>query len=308
MLAMSIPAFAVPSPVSPDAQGHRNAGKLKAAHGVRKPANTKNSKRSAPREEHLASTAVATPPEKPLFGWPSLVTEARKYLGTNPTGQKKLWCATFMNFVLAKVGYAGTHSDAAKSFAQYGHRISEPKVGAIAVLTRGRSGGHVGIVTGIDGQGNPIIISGNHGHQVGEAVYSRARVIAYVMPSGEPTQVADRGAPGRPAEGGIDSPIAELLAAIEAEQSRADARTPATPPSPPAPAIPHRVVEQGGSQTMSAVARRELPLDPALANLFGIKDRAQPAQPARTTPQRQQRVEQPAQPNGLTRLVSALTR
>jgi uncharacterized protein (TIGR02594 family) len=305
MLTLSIPAFGVPSPVSPDAQTHRNAGKLKATHGAKKPANAKNANRSAPREEHLASTAVTAPPEKPMFGWPSLVTEARKYLGTNPTGQKKLWCATFMNFVLAKVGYAGTHSDAAKSFAQYGHRISEPKVGAIAVLTRGKNGGHVGIVTGIDGQGNPVIISGNHGHRVGEAVYSRARVIAYVMPSGEPTQVADRGAPGRPPEGGIDSPIAELLAAIDAEQSRTDARTPANPPAPP---VPHRVVEQGGSQTMSAVARRELPLDPALANLLGIKDRAQPAQPVRTAPQRQQRVEQTAQPNGLTRLVSALTR
>jgi uncharacterized protein (TIGR02594 family) len=308
VLTLSVPAFGVPSPVSPDAQTHRNAGKPKAAHGARKAANDKNAKRNASREERLPSTAVTAPPEKPLFGWPSLVTEARKYLGTNPTGQKKLWCATFMNFVLAKVGYAGTHSDAAKSFAQYGHRISEPKVGAIAVLTRGKSGGHVGIVTGIDGQGNPIIISGNHGHQVGEAVYSRARVIAYVMPSGEPTQVADRGAPGRPAEGGVDSPIAELLAAIEAEQSRADARMLPTPPAPQSPPVPHRVVEQGSSQTMSAVARRELPLDPALANLLGIKDRAQPALPLRTAPQRQQRVEQTAQPNGLTRLVSALTR
>src|SRR5476649_843464 len=106
---------------------------------------------------------MADAPKRPMFGWPALVSEARKYIGTNPTARTKLWCATFMNLVLAKVGYAGTHSDAAKSFAQYGHRISEPKVGAIAVLTRGRNGGHVGVVSGIDQQGNPIIISGNHG-------------------------------------------------------------------------------------------------------------------------------------------------
>src|SRR5690349_9595206 len=45
---------------------------------------------------------------------PVLVAEARKYMGTNPTERKRLWCATFMNFVLAKLGYAGTNSDAAR--------------------------------------------------------------------------------------------------------------------------------------------------------------------------------------------------
>ncbi len=76
-------------------------------------------------------------------------------MGTNPTARKRLWCATFMNMVLAKAGYAGTNSDAAKSFAYYGRRISEPRVGAIAVLSRGRRGGHVGVVSGVDSHGNP---------------------------------------------------------------------------------------------------------------------------------------------------------
>ena len=39
-----------------------------------------------------------------------------------------------------------------------------------------------GVVSGIDPSGNPIIISGNHGHKVGEGVYPRSRVYAYVMP------------------------------------------------------------------------------------------------------------------------------
>ena len=152
------------------------------------------------------------------------MSEARKYMGTNPTARKKLWCATFMNFVLAKAGYDGTHSDAAKSFAYYGRRISEPEVGAIAVLTRGKRGGHVGVVSGIDDHGNPIIISGNHNKRVGEAVYPRTRVIAYVMPTGHrppTTQLAARGSPDN-ATRGFDSPIAELLAAIEAEQNRGE--------------------------------------------------------------------------------------
>ena len=136
------------------------------------------------RYPHLERFSPARIAARSSTGWSTaLIGEARKYLGTNPTHRKRLWCATFMNFVLAKVGFAGTGSDAAKSFASYGERIHEPKVGAIAVLTRGRRGGHVGIVTGFDGRGNPILLSGNHGHRVGYGVYSRNRVIAYVLPT-----------------------------------------------------------------------------------------------------------------------------
>lgn len=116
------------------------------------------------------------------FGGSGLVAEARRYLGTNPTGRSSLWCGRFMNFVLERAGRKGTGSDMARSFASYGARVSGPQVGAIAVMSRGKSGGHVGIVSGIDADGNPIIISGNHGHRVAESAYPRGRVYAYVMP------------------------------------------------------------------------------------------------------------------------------
>jgi uncharacterized protein (TIGR02594 family) len=110
-----------------------------------------------------------------------VVAEARRWLGTNPTNRRSLWCGTFMNFVLERTGHKGTGSDLARSFASIGHRVSGPQVGAIAVMAR-RGGGHVGVVSGVDGNGNPIIISGNHGHRVAESVYPRGRVYAYVMP------------------------------------------------------------------------------------------------------------------------------
>ncbi|MGX7745050.1 TIGR02594 family protein [Rhodopseudomonas parapalustris] len=114
----------------------------------------------------------------------SLVAEARSFIGRgNPTGRRALWCARFMNMVLQRTGHQGTGSDMASSFARYGQRISGPQVGAIAVMSRGRRGGHVGVVSGIDPNGNPIVVSGNHGHRVAEAVYSRSRIYAYVMPS-----------------------------------------------------------------------------------------------------------------------------
>ena len=113
----------------------------------------------------------------------SLVAEARRHLGGNPTGRGSLWCARFMNMVLQQTGHRGTGSDMASSFAKYGTRVSGPQVGAIAVMRRGRSGGHVGIITGVDAKGNPIMISGNNGNRVREAPVSRGRIYAYVMPN-----------------------------------------------------------------------------------------------------------------------------
>jgi len=113
----------------------------------------------------------------------SLVSEARRHLGGNPTGRGSLWCARFMNMVLQQTGHRGTGSDMASSFANYGTRVSGPQVGAIAVMRRGRSGGHVGIITGVDASGNPIMISGNNGNRVREAPVSRGRIYAYVMPN-----------------------------------------------------------------------------------------------------------------------------
>jgi uncharacterized protein (TIGR02594 family) len=111
-----------------------------------------------------------------------VVAEARRYLGGNPTSRASLWCARFMNFVLERTGHHGTGSDMASSFASYGQRVSGPQVGAIAVMAR-RGGGHVGVVSGIDAQGNPIVISGNNGNRVREAPVSRGRIYAYVMPN-----------------------------------------------------------------------------------------------------------------------------
>jgi uncharacterized protein (TIGR02594 family) len=115
-------------------------------------------------------------------GGSGLVSEARRYIGGNPTGRGSLWCARFMNMVLQHTGHHGTGSDMASSFAHYGTRVSGPQVGAIAVMGR-RGGGHVGIITGIDAQGNPIMISGNNGNRVREAPISRGRIYAYVMPN-----------------------------------------------------------------------------------------------------------------------------
>lgn len=110
----------------------------------------------------------------------SLVSEARKYLGTNPTGRARLWCGAFMDMVLKRTGRPGG-GNLARAYARYGTRVSGPQVGAIAVTN---GGGHVGVVSGVDPNGNPIIVSGNHNRTVAEAVYPRGRIAVYVMPGG----------------------------------------------------------------------------------------------------------------------------
>ena len=101
-------------------------------------------------------------------GGTGLVAEARRYVGTNPTGRSRLWCGHFMNMVLERSGHRSSGSNMARSFASYGTRISGPQVGAIAVMSRGKRGGHVGVVSGIDANGNVTVISGNHGRRVAE--------------------------------------------------------------------------------------------------------------------------------------------
>jgi uncharacterized protein (TIGR02594 family) len=111
-----------------------------------------------------------------------LVSEARKYIGTNPTGRGSLWCGAFMDLVLKRTGHSGG-GNLARAYAHYGQRVSGPQVGAIAVMGR-RGGGHVGVVSGVDPNGNPIIVSGNHNHTVAESVYPAGRISAYVLPGG----------------------------------------------------------------------------------------------------------------------------
>jgi uncharacterized protein (TIGR02594 family) len=112
--------------------------------------------------------------------------EALKWMGATSrqvgVPYPDLWCADFVNFILRRTGHSATNSRAAKSFLDYGKRIETPRVGAIVVLSRGKNGGHVGIVRGTDGAGNIIVISGNHGNKVAESAYPKSRVLGYVIP------------------------------------------------------------------------------------------------------------------------------
>jgi uncharacterized protein (TIGR02594 family) len=110
-----------------------------------------------------------------------LIARARAYIGTNPTGWSRVWCGRFMAMIAPEAARRIHNPNFARDWARLPH--VSPHVGAIAVLARGRRGGHVGVVTGFDDRGNPRIVSGNHNRRVGEGIYPRSRVIAYVSAS-----------------------------------------------------------------------------------------------------------------------------
>jgi uncharacterized protein (TIGR02594 family) len=104
---------------------------------------------------------------------------AEHYRGTNPTGQKRAWCAVFANMVLKRTGYHGTGSAAAVSFARYGRPAAGPAPGVIAVWPH-----HVGFVVGSNGPGRIRVVSGNHNHRVEESTYATRGVMAFRYPDG----------------------------------------------------------------------------------------------------------------------------
>jgi len=104
-------------------------------------------------------------------------SRAASYIGTNPTGWGHRWCGKFMAMVAPNTAAKLKNPNLARNWATLPRTTAH--VGAIAVMGR-RGGGHVGIVTGFDENGNPRIVSGNHNHQVGEGVYPKGRIYAYV--------------------------------------------------------------------------------------------------------------------------------
>lgn len=68
----------------------------------------------------------------------------------------------------------------ARAWAREGTRASKGCIGCVAVLSRGRRGGHVGVVQAYDANGNPVIYSYANG-RLGwtTAAYPSGRVITY---------------------------------------------------------------------------------------------------------------------------------
>jgi len=200
LVALALCSAAIAASATPaSARSHHGGGRHAAHHArrhyghrhyrhmgraSRRDAGVAQMQTSGFADTHASFPSSAAPGGMAMSGGSSdIVAEARRYIGGNPTSRASLWCARFMNMVLERSGHRGTGSDLARSFASYGQRVSGPQIGAIAVMAR-RGGGHVGVVSGIDAAGNPILVSGNNRNRVVEAPIARGRIYAYVMPTG----------------------------------------------------------------------------------------------------------------------------
>jgi uncharacterized protein (TIGR02594 family) len=115
-----------------------------------------------------------------------VVSLAERYIGTNPTKMGRLWCANFLGMIEKKAGRSGSGSNFARSYATYGKSVSRSSVqpGDIAVMARGKRGGHVGYFVGWAGNGKAIIISGNsRGGKVSKGQYAASRIYAWRRPA-----------------------------------------------------------------------------------------------------------------------------
>jgi hypothetical protein len=122
---------------------------------------------------------AATGPTGSVFGAGGRPAARQPATGGRPSGCPPLWCGC--GLALKLFGKHVRELWPARAWLKCPH-VSGPVRGSIAVLSRGRRGGHVGIVRGVDANGNPIIFSGNHNRRWGTATYPRRRVIAYVRP------------------------------------------------------------------------------------------------------------------------------
>lgn len=143
-----------------------------------------------PRHHHhhhharVAKINVTEPQEQSFFGSfrsasSDVVGRARQFVGesAHQVGVRStLWCSAF----LRKVTGAQDVDDRALSWEKHQHIA--PQVGAVVTMGR-RGGGHVGVVSGFTAKGDPIVISGNHGHRVAESVYPRSRIRAWLSPT-----------------------------------------------------------------------------------------------------------------------------
>jgi hypothetical protein len=130
------------------------------------------------QEDRQKPAPHCCPENKGTYVGVPLVDKMDSYLGTNPTGWAHQWCAKFLGMVLGGLGLPTSGSNAAISYAHYGHSVP-PAPGAIAVMPH-----HVGVVRRVVGGGRVELVSGNTGgHRVGISVYSMHRILAFRAPA-----------------------------------------------------------------------------------------------------------------------------
>jgi uncharacterized protein (TIGR02594 family) len=102
------------------------------------------------------------------------------------------WCSGFVNWVMAQAGYGNTGNARAISWLNWGKKVTQPELGAIAIISHGGGKGHVGFVVGKQGN-NLLLLGGNQRNAVRISVYPVSKFSAFVFPSDYETPAAASG-------------------------------------------------------------------------------------------------------------------
>ena len=100
------------------------------------------------------------------------------------------WCAAYCGASLERAGIRSTRSLMARSYLAWGEALAEPRMGAVAVFSRGSDPalGHVGFWLG-ESDGEVVLLGGNQGNQVSVVRYSKERLIGLRWPhAGAPSE------------------------------------------------------------------------------------------------------------------------
>lgn len=93
------------------------------------------------------------------------------------------WCAAYVGACLERAGLRSTRSLLARSYLKWGAALSEPRMGSIAVFSRGADPGkgHVGFWLAESGD-TVVLLGGNQGNAVSVARYPKSRLLALRWP------------------------------------------------------------------------------------------------------------------------------
>jgi len=98
------------------------------------------------------------------------------------TDDETPWCSSFVSWCLEKSGYKSTKNAWARSYLNYGEKLTDPVEGCIVVFSRGSSSGHVAFF--VEDKGSSIkVLGGNQGNQVCFAEYPKSRLLGYRLPT-----------------------------------------------------------------------------------------------------------------------------
>lgn len=102
------------------------------------------------------------------------------------------WCAAFAGAMLKRAGLGASGSLMARSYLKWGSAIDTPRLGAITVLTRGKSAsaGHVGFYLG-HAETRVFLLGGNQSDAVTVEAFDVKRVLGYRWPEAVAAVVPD---------------------------------------------------------------------------------------------------------------------